>query len=162
MNFNNKKQKIGIPIAYTYALNRSDICSMKPINQNVKPSIKTNLKNKTIMKTINLTLTGITISEVLKSLNKNELTPIYLGTDQNYNLLFRVSYDNEKEEIIKKTLKYINDFQQMEEEFIIAVDKALSPLYEIPKAENFIKKPVKHLVINSFYKNLINKDDERQ
>ena len=36
----NKKQKIGIPIAYTYTKKRIEICCIKQRNQNVKASIK--------------------------------------------------------------------------------------------------------------------------
>jgi hypothetical protein len=138
---------------------------MKPINQNVKPSIKTstNLKTKTIMKTINLTLTGLTISEVLKTLHDNELTPTYLGIDQKFNLLYKVSYTAEKEDVIKKVLKYIDDFEKMGQEFELAVDTKFSQLTEIlpPEAKTFFKKPFKHMVIKSIEKSLNKMEHER-
>jgi hypothetical protein len=159
----NKKQKIGIPIVYTYTKKGHDICSMKPINQNVKASIKTstNLKNKTIMKTINLTLSGLTISDVLKSLHENALTPTYLGVDQNFNLLYKVSYNPEKEDIIKTTLKYIDDYDKMGREFEKAIDikfaEVVLPIEEI----TFMKKPFKHMALKSFEKSFKKIENER-
>ena len=105
------------------------------------------------MKTIHLTLTGITVSEVLKTLHENELTPTYIGTDQKYNLLFTVSYANDKEGIIQNMLTYINDFQQMEAELLIRLDEKWTELSHNPELGNFVKKPFTHMVLKSMYKN---------
>lgn len=113
------------------------------------------------MKTINLTLTGLTISEVLKSLHENELTPTYLGIDQNFNLLYKVSYANEKEEVIKNTLKYMDDYERMSYEIDIAIDKAFSQLVIPPEANTFLKKPLKHMAIKSINKSLKKIENER-
>ena len=104
------------------------------------------------MKTIHLTLTGITVSEVLKTLYENELTPTYIGTDQKYNLLFTVSYANDKEGIIQNMLTYINDFQQMEVELWMKLDEKWEELCHNPELGHFIKKPFTHLALKSMYK----------
>lgn len=113
------------------------------------------------MKTINLTLTGLTISEVLKSLHENELTPTYLGIDQNFNLLYKVLYSNEKEDIIKNTLKYIGDYERMSYEIDRAIDKAFSQLIIPPEENTFLKKTLKHMAIKSINKSLKKMDNER-
>lgn len=113
------------------------------------------------MKTINLTLTGLTISEVLKSLHENVLTPTYLGIDQNFNLLYKVSYNSEKEDIIKSTLKYIDDYEKMGQEFELAIDKTLSQLIIPIEITTFLKKPFKHMAIKSIDKSLKKIENER-
>ena len=108
------------------------------------------------MKTINLTLSGLTISEVLKTLYDNELTPTYLGIDQNFNLLYKVSYTAEKEDIIKKVLKYIDDFEKMGQEFELAIDTIFAQVtLALPiEAKTFLKKPLKHMTLKSIEKSL--------
>ena len=115
------------------------------------------------MKTINLTLTGLTISEVLKSLYENLLTPTYLGIDQNFNLLYKVSYNSEKEDIIKNTLKYIDDYEKIGHEFELAVDAKFAQLAIScpPEVKTFFKKPFKHMVLKSFDKSLKKIENER-
>ena len=115
------------------------------------------------MKTINLTLTGLTISEVLKSLHENSLTPTYLGIDQNFNLLYKVSYNTEKEDIIKSALKYIDDFEKLGREFELAVDAKFSQLSIplTPEVKTFFKKPFKHMVLTSINKSFKKMENER-
>ncbi len=113
------------------------------------------------MKTINLTLTGLTISEVLKLLHENLLTPTYLGIDQNFNLLYKVSYNSEKEDIIKSTLKYIDDFEKLGREFELAIDTKFAQIVLPPEATTFLKKPLKHIVLKSIDKSLKKIENER-
>ena len=115
------------------------------------------------MKTINLTLTGLTISEVLKTLHDNELTPTYMGIDQNFNLLYKVSYATEKDDIIKKALKYIDDYEKMGQDFELAIDTSFSKAIEaLPvEAKTFIKKPLKYMAIKSIEKSLNKMEHER-
>ena len=112
------------------------------------------------MTTINLTLTGLTVSQVLKTLDKHVIIPTYLGTDQNFNLLFKITFNEEQEKIVKKMVKYIHEFQQMEEDFNKIADKSFAELTLHKAGEEFIRKPFKHLVIKSVHKNLIHKEDE--
>lgn len=137
---------------------------MKQENQNVKPSIVLSTKpskNKLIMKTINLTLTGFTISEVLKTLHDNELTPTYLGTDQNFNLLFKVSYYKDKEEVIKNTLKYMGDYAQLEQEFDLIIEKAFSQVKQTSELEAFVKRPFKNMAFSCLNKIVKKTEDGR-
>ena len=113
------------------------------------------------MKTINLTLTGFTILEVLKMLHDNELIPTYLGTDQNFNLLYKVSYAIEKEDIIKSMLKHMSDYAKMEQDFDFKVEEMLSKSKQTTDLETFIKKPFKNIAFNCLNKIIKKAEHER-
>lgn len=95
------------------------------------------------MKTIHLTLTGLTISEVLKQLQENDLAPGYLGTDQDFNLLFLVSYAEEKEAVIQNILNHINSYKKLDYDIDVALDLLFSELAIAAKTQATLKKPIK-------------------
>lgn len=105
------------------------------------------------MKTINLTLTGLTVSEVLMALQVNKLSPLYLGTDQNCNLLYSVKYGQEKESIIETILKFINEVDEMENGFNSTIEEIMIKAnLEISKDEKIRLKPFKISLLKNIYK----------
>lgn len=112
-----------------------------------------NLKNKSIMKTINLTLTGLTVSEVLMAMQVNKLSPLYLGTDQNCNLLYSVKYSQEKESIIETILKFISEVDEMEKGFNSTIEELMIKAnLKISHDERVQLKPFKITVLKNIYK----------
>lgn len=113
------------------------------------------------MKNINLTLTGLTVSEVLMALKVNKLQPHYLGTDQNCNLLYSVKYSQEKEVAVETILKFINEVDEMEKGFNATIEELMIQAnLEISQNEKTKLKPFKISVLKNIYKIFKSMSDE--
>jgi hypothetical protein len=95
------------------------------------------------MKTIHLTLTGLNITDVLSTLQKDALTPTYLGTDQHLNLLFQLTYPEEKESIIQSLLELIGCYEILDQELDVIVKDVFLKLDLSPETKAKILKTIK-------------------
>jgi hypothetical protein len=111
------------------------------------------------MKSIHLTLTGLTIAEVLKALHEQAIPVTYIGTDQNFNILYQVTYSDEKEDIIGNILKYINDYEKAEQEFDLIIENALVQYFSQWTESESIKKIIRHFSFRGIKKILKRKQD---
>lgn len=105
--------------------------------------------NNENMKKIHLTLTGLTLSGVLKTLLENNLGITYIGTDQNFNVIYEISYGDEKEEIISGILKRIGDFEDFENEFGQAIEQVFVQYALSVRQKSEIKKAIGFSFLNS-------------
>ncbi len=74
------------------------------------------------MKTINISIIGSAQTEVLKALHQRAMTHSYLGADQNYNLLLKITYDETQEAFIKEILKYLNAMEELQKLFDLVLE----------------------------------------
>lgn len=111
------------------------------------------------MKSIHLTLTGLYLSEILKVLHDHTIAANYVGTDQNFNVIYEIIYDDEKEGIIGGILKCINDYEKAEQEFDVVLENTLARHLSQLKESEPLKKIIRHFSFRGIKKILKRKQD---
>lgn len=94
------------------------------------------------MKSIHLTLTGLYLSEILKVLHDNTIAANYVGTDQNFNVIYEISYSDEKEEIVTGIFKCISAFENFDNIIGLVVEHAFTQYHLSVQQKSEIKKPL--------------------